>query len=141
MSKQEVSNYYDVLGIKQNSSENDIKKAYHALAVKYHPDKNTDSSAEEMFKIINEAYNVLINKDKRHQYDISGIKCDNIDLESAQQIFDSFFQKKSFDAIRGRDPYKIRKKDDYDLFVNTINSNSNISMYVNGLEIIKTNRV
>jgi curved DNA-binding protein len=66
--------YYDVLGIKKTASEEEIKKAYRALAMKYHPDRNPGNKkeAEERFKEINEAYAVLSDKDKRRQYDQFG---------------------------------------------------------------------
>lgn len=65
--------YYDVLGLKRTATENDIKKAYRKLARKYHPDLNPkDKSAEEKFKEIQEAYDVLSDKEKRRQYDTFG---------------------------------------------------------------------
>ena len=64
---------YDTLGIDKNSSESDIKKAYHKLAMKYHPDKNKDNSeAEQKFKEISNAYNVLSNKEEKQKYDMYG---------------------------------------------------------------------
>ena len=65
--------YYETLGVKSDSSQEDIKKAYRSLALKYHPDKNQgDESAETMFKDISEAYAVLSDKEKRHGYDRFG---------------------------------------------------------------------
>ena len=55
-------NYYQLLGLDQAASEDDIKTAYRRLALKYHPDKNQDPGAEEMFKNISEAYEVLSDK-------------------------------------------------------------------------------
>lgn len=51
--------YYEVLGVSKNASEDEIKKAYRQLAKKYHPDINKEPDAEEKFKEINEAYEVL----------------------------------------------------------------------------------
>lgn len=59
--------YYEVLGVTENASAEEIKKAYRSLAFKYHPDKNPGS--EEMMKSINEAYAVLANPEKRKEYD------------------------------------------------------------------------
>ncbi|MBW7997827.1 MAG: molecular chaperone DnaJ [Candidatus Glassbacteria bacterium] len=65
--------YYEILGINRDASQDDIKKAYRKLAVKYHPDKNPgDKEAEEKFQEVSEAYEVLNKPDKRAQYDRFG---------------------------------------------------------------------
>jgi len=65
--------FYDVLGVKKDASEADIKKAFRKLARKYHPDINPgDKSAEQKFKELNEAYEVLSDAKKRQQYDQFG---------------------------------------------------------------------
>lgn len=63
---------YETLEISPNASESEIKKAYRKLARKYHPDVNKDASAEEKFKEINAAYEVLSDKEKKAQYDQYG---------------------------------------------------------------------
>lgn len=66
-------NYYDILGVKKNDDLNTIKKAYKRLAAKYHPDKHPgDSSYDEKFKQINQAYEILGNQEKRKEYDLRG---------------------------------------------------------------------
>src|SRR3977135_150908 len=65
--------YYEVLGLPRTASEEEIRKAFRKLARKYHPDVNPgDKSAEEKFKEINEAYEVLSDTDKRKRYDQLG---------------------------------------------------------------------
>ena len=65
--------FYDVLGVAKNASEDEIKKAYRKLAMKYHPDRNPDSkTAEEKFKEVKEAYEVLSDEQKREAYDRFG---------------------------------------------------------------------
>src|SRR5580700_6944454 len=65
--------YYEVLGLPRGASEDEIRKTYRQLARKYHPDVNpNDKSAEEKFKEINEAYEVLSDADKRKRYDELG---------------------------------------------------------------------
>ena len=61
--------YYELLGVNRNASEEDIKKAYRKLALQYHPDRNPgDKQAEEKFKEVSEAYSVLCDAQKRAQY-------------------------------------------------------------------------
>lgn len=108
-----MADYYKILGVSRNASEEEIKKAFRKLAHKYHPDKGGD---ENKFKEINEAYSVLSNKEKRAQYDRFGRVFDGstagaggfggfggwpfgeirFDFESApsdlSDIFDAFFE-------------------------------------------------
>ncbi len=65
--------FYEILGVAKNSSEEEIKKSYRKLAMKYHPDRNPDSKeSEEKFKEVKEAYEMLTNPEKREAYDRYG---------------------------------------------------------------------
>ena len=77
--------YYQVLGIEKNASQDEIKKAFHRLAHKYHPDKGGD---ENKFKEINEAYQVLSDAQKRQQYDQFGKGFENMGAGGAGQNWD-----------------------------------------------------
>jgi curved DNA-binding protein len=64
--------YYQILGVPRDAEKSDIKKAYRKLARRYHPDVNSEADAEEKFKEVNEAYEVLKDSDKRQAYDRFG---------------------------------------------------------------------
>lgn len=69
----EYKDYYKILGVEKNATQDAVKKAFRRLAVKYHPDKNPgDKKAEEKFKEINEANEVLSDVEKRKKYDELG---------------------------------------------------------------------
>ncbi len=90
------TDYYKTLGIDKKADEKDIKKAYRKLARQYHPDVNPgDKKAEEKFKEINEAYEVLGDKDKRKQYDELGSY-----VNSSGSFNDDFLKN-----YRGQNPY------------------------------------
>lgn len=97
--------YYNILGINKNADESDIKKAFKKLAVKYHPDRQGNKSesekkeAEEKFKDINEAYQVLSDKEKRARYDKFG-SIDDIGLGSGGfDPFEDFFRDWGFGGM------------------------------------------
>src|ERR1700676_3540815 len=78
-------NYYEILGVKKSASTDDIRKAFRKLARKYHPDVNPgDKAAEEKFKTLSEANDVLSDPKKRKIYDQVGFYSDNIDAATAE---------------------------------------------------------
>jgi DnaJ family protein B protein 4 len=87
--------YYDILGVSSTASEDEIKKAYKKLALKYHPDKNTNNKedAEKKFKEISEAYHVLSDPNKRNRYDQFGKEGlnDNMPDFNPADIFSQIF--------------------------------------------------
>lgn len=71
-------NYYEILGVSQTATQEEIKKAYRNLCFKYHPDRNPDDKqAEEKFKEISAAYDVIGDETKRRNYDLSGCRDDS----------------------------------------------------------------
>lgn len=124
--------YYKVLGVQKNATEDDIKKAFRKLAHQHHPDKKTGD--EEKFKEINEAYQVLSNKEKRAQYDQFGQTFDggmpgggnpfsgfggfqnggfNVDFDAGEMgdIFEAMFGGNSFGGGRSRASSRSRGAD------------------------------
>ncbi len=73
----QYKDYYEVLGVKRDASQDEIQKAFRKLARKYHPDINKEKGAEERFKEINEAYEVLKDPQKRQRYDSLGANWNN----------------------------------------------------------------
>lgn len=102
--------YYEILGVSRNASKDEIKKAYRNLAKKYHPDINKSEEAKQKFKEINEAASVLLDDEKRKQYDTYGTS-----------DFDQFSQK-DFGSDFGFD---FDFDDIFDMFFGTRNSRRN----------------
>ena len=113
--------YYELLGIQKGASEDEIKRAFRKLAVKYHPDKNQgNDEAEAKFKEINEAYQILSDPEKRAKYDQFGSAAfdgsggfggggfDGFDMGGFGDIFESFFggggsSRRKNGPVRGND--------------------------------------
>ncbi len=92
--------YYEVLGVSENATDEEIKRAFRKLAFEYHPDRNRDDGAEGKFKEVNEAYEVLADPDKRAAYDrfghsgaggVFGRGFEGFDFSGFGDIFDAFF--------------------------------------------------
>lgn len=98
----QCKDFYEILGVKKDTSEDDLKKSYRKLALKFHPDKNQAPGATEAFKAIGNAYAVLSNPDKRRQYDQCGEESTNSSRQgqpkgnfeadiSPEDLFNMFF--------------------------------------------------
>ena len=109
--------YYEILGVGKNASDEEIKKAFRKLALEFHPDRNKSKGAEDKFKEINEAYQVLSDPEKRNSYDQfghDGVKANFQDFDFQNfggfgDIFDAFFggsQTTSRSRRKGRDLHK-----------------------------------
>ena len=93
----EYKDYYKILGVDKKATQNDIKKAYRGLAIKYHPDKNPDSKeAEDKFKQINEANEVLSNVEKRKKYDELGANWQQFEQNNQQRNSNSSGGQQNF---------------------------------------------
>lgn len=82
--------YYEVLGVEKNAAADQLKKAYRKLAAKYHPDVNHEADAEERFKEINEAYEVLSDPEKRARYDQYGFAGVDPNFSAGGNPFEGF---------------------------------------------------
>ncbi len=107
--------YYEVLGVPRTASDEEIKRAFRRLAFQYHPDRNREPRAEEKFKEINEAFQVLSDPQKRNRYDRYG----RVDVEGGLSdfgfgglgdIFESFWD--GFGTIFGRTAQRAPQKGD-----------------------------
>jgi len=125
--------YYEILGVKRDAGEQEIKRAFRRLAKKFHPDHNKgDKAAEARFKEVNEAYSVLIDKQKRAQYDRfgearargftgtgfwdefsggAGQRFTREDLGGMEDIFSQFFRRESPFAGRAQREGAVRGQD------------------------------
>lgn len=95
--------HYETLGVEKTATEDEIKKAYRKLALKYHPDRNKESDAEDRFKEIAHAYEILLDPDKRRQYDLTGNTdgFNEINMEDCMNLFNSFFDNHFDDVLGG----------------------------------------
>ncbi|MEM2917938.1 MAG: molecular chaperone DnaJ [Candidatus Altiarchaeota archaeon] len=139
--------YYEILGVRRNATTDEIKKAYRELAKKYHPDVNKNPDAEEKFKEISEAYEVLSDENKRRQYDIyghsvtedffgkGGFSWENFthfsDIEDifGEDIFDMFFG--GFGSRFKRDSKRKGRDLRYDLEISLEDAASGVKTEIN----------
>ena len=96
--------YYNILGVDKNVSDEDLKKAYRKLSLKYHPDRNPgNKEAEEKFKEVVEAYDILSDKEKRQQYDMFGTVDGNFNTSNTDinEILKKFMRHGGFGSFFG----------------------------------------
>ena len=110
--------YYQILGVSRNATQEEIKKAYRELALKYHPDRNPgDKQAEERFKEINEAYQVLSDPEKRAHYDRFGdqapfrVDFEDFGFPTIEDLFSGLFDEFFGTRRRKRRPSRRRGAD------------------------------
>lgn len=130
----EPVNYYEVMGVAEDASADEIKKAYRRLARKYHPDVSSEADAEQKFKDVGEAYEVLKDPDKRSEYDTlrkygafdggsftpppdwessAGFArggYTNIDPKEFSDFFEAIYGRHTGDQMHGRDPHHTNFK-------------------------------
>lgn len=134
-----VQDYYRMIGVSPNATEEEIKSVYRKLAKKYHPDTHTgDPECEKRFREINEAYGILGDAGKRKQYDVQRKQAEtniygegkirgeetqstaSMDFSSIQRSFESFFgfrpDSQSSTKEKKRDPEATNPMDTTDLF-------------------------
>jgi curved DNA-binding protein len=90
--------YYEVLGVPRDADQDTIRRSYRKLARKLHPDLNSDSDAEDRFKELGEAYEVLSDADKRERYDRLGANWRQQEQETPDANFEDFFARQGFGA-------------------------------------------
>jgi len=101
---------YNVLGVDPNCDEQEIKRAYRKMAMKFHPDKNPSSEAEQKFKEINFANEILSNPEKRQQYDRYGLDAFKNDGSGGMDVHDLFSQYFGGGGFGGRRQQRGPKK-------------------------------
>ncbi len=108
--------YYNILGIKPGATEDEIRSAYKRLAIKYHPDKNTDPGAEEKFKKISEAYQQLTKNN-------CSMNSNNINSISPEELFSHFFQMNIGTHNRQENTFNFNNMNiDIDRIISNLNS-------------------
>ena len=117
----EYQDYYRTLGIGKSAAEEEIQKAYRKLARKYHPDVNKESEAENRFKEINEAYQVLSDPDKRSKYDQFGSAWNRAQSTGTPPPgFEDIFSAFGFGGSGGGGGFHTRSSGDFSSFFETL---------------------
>jgi len=120
-----MKNYYKILELDNNCSEEDIKKQYKILAMKYHPDKGGD---EEKFKDVSEAYQILIDSNKRENYN-NNINNKLNSVMDANDLFKAFFSGSNNNIFNYRESLSTNKSN-----ININHLFNNLSMNINNVD-------
>jgi curved DNA-binding protein len=104
----DYTDYYEVLGVPRDADHEAIRRAYRKLARKYHPDLNSSGDAEDRFKELGEAYEVLSDPDKRERYDRLGADWRQQEQQTPEANFEEFFTTQGF----GNDDARVEFSDD-----------------------------
>lgn len=121
-----VKDYYKILGVARNASEEDIRRAYRRLALLYHPDKNDSPMAEEMFLEVAEAYEVLSDRDARASYDLQ-LNCSSDDYYNTHDCCYHFYDGNNSEGnTNTADPPSM-----YTTYVHLSNSSARLRLLLN----------
>lgn len=122
----ENRNLYSILGIKSTSNLNEIKKAYYSLAKKFHPDKNKHFFAEEKFKQITNAYEILSDFERRIEYD-NQFCCDKFKDVDIHQEYRKYFRTNFFKHKNPSEKKSKLKKSNFETNFTELNLNSTLN--------------
>ena len=134
---------YEILELKPNASEQDIKKAYYTLSKKYHPDKCKDTNATEKFQQINSAYQILLDDKVREKY----LKMNNEEKTNFQMVLEKIFNNKlKVDELKSMG-INFNKKDweylqnNFNNIINSLNFKELFNLFLNGTVPVKNSNI
>lgn len=133
-----LEKYYKILGINNNASDDEIKKAYKKMALKFHPDKNKSPDANEKFREISEAYQILSNKNKTSNLNNNFEETNFVD---AEELFKQFFNRSSVFTSAFNDNFFNNVFENMNININNTrqhqtNSNINVFSYTKSVNTV-----